>query len=105
LRRLAAAGGPWCSQNRAEPEIRPAKFALRGIEVAPCTIPLMFMLDAGRSSHDLGQLSQRYFDHATIDLNDIAGSETTLPSTGRSRRPNMLPSKSTDADRGGARRA
>jgi DNA polymerase-1 len=51
-------------------------FALRRIEVAPCddTMLMSYVLDAGRSSHDLGQLSQRYFDHATIDLNAIAGS-------------------------------
>jgi DNA polymerase-1 len=51
-------------------------FALRGIEVAPYDdIMLMsYVLDAGRSDHALAALSQRYFDHATIDYNQLTGS-------------------------------
>jgi DNA polymerase-1 len=51
-------------------------FALRRIEVAPCddTMLMSYVLDAGRSSHDFAQLSQRHFDHATIDLNAMTGS-------------------------------
>jgi DNA polymerase-1 len=51
-------------------------FALRGIEVAPCddVMLMSYVLDAGRSGHDLGPLSQRYFDHARIDVNEVTGS-------------------------------
>src|SRR5262249_24214400 len=50
--------------------------ALRRIVMTPCddTMLMSYVLDAGRSSHDLGQLSQRHFEHATIDLNAITGS-------------------------------
>jgi DNA polymerase-1 len=49
--------------------------ALRGIELAPTddTLLLSYVLDAGRHGHDLAALAQRYFDHATIDLNAITG--------------------------------
>jgi DNA polymerase-1 len=51
-------------------------FALRRIAIAPCDDAMLmsYVLDAGRSSHDLGHLAQRHFDHATIDLNAITGS-------------------------------
>jgi DNA polymerase-1 len=51
-------------------------FALRGIEVAPSddVMLMSYVLDAGRSGHDLGPLSQRYFDHARIDVNEVTGS-------------------------------
>ena len=47
-------------------------FALRGIEIAPYddTMLMSYVLDAGRSGHGLDALSQRYFDHATIDFNE-----------------------------------
>jgi DNA polymerase I len=50
-------------------------FALRGIELAPTddTLLLSYVLDAGRHGHDLAALAQRYFDHATIDLNALTG--------------------------------
>jgi DNA polymerase I len=49
--------------------------ALRGIDVRPCddTMLMSYVLDAGRFGHDLAPLSQRYFDHATIDLNEVTG--------------------------------
>jgi DNA polymerase-1 len=49
--------------------------ALRGIEVRPCddTMLMSYVLDAGRFGHDLAPLSERYFDHATIDLNEVTG--------------------------------
>ena len=51
-------------------------FALRGVELAPHddTMLISYVLDAGRASHDLGPLAQRYFDHAMIDLNELTGS-------------------------------
>jgi DNA polymerase I len=51
-------------------------FALRGVDVAPFddTMLMSYVLDAGRSSRELGPLAQRYFDHATIDLGEITGS-------------------------------
>jgi DNA polymerase-1 len=51
-------------------------FALRNIELAPCddTMLISYVLDAGRSNHGIEQLAQRYFDHATIDANEIMGS-------------------------------
>jgi DNA polymerase-1 len=49
--------------------------ALRGIEVSPCddTMLMSYVLDAGRFGHDLAPLSERYFDHATVALNEITG--------------------------------
>jgi DNA polymerase-1 len=51
-------------------------FALRGIDVAPYddTMLISYVLDAGRSDHDLAALSQRYFDHASIDVDQMTGS-------------------------------
>jgi DNA polymerase-1 len=51
-------------------------FALRGIEIAPYddTMLMSYVVDAGRSGHGLNALSQRYFDHQTIDLNELTGS-------------------------------
>ena len=51
-------------------------FALRNIELAPCddTMLISYVLDAGRSNHGIEQLAQRYFDHVTIDANEIMGS-------------------------------
>jgi DNA polymerase-1 len=51
-------------------------FALRGIEIAPYddTMLMSYVVDAGRSGHGLDALSQRYFDHQTIDLNELTGS-------------------------------
>ena len=50
-------------------------FALRGIALAPYddTMLMSYVLDAGRSDHGLDPLSQRYFDHKTIDFNQVAG--------------------------------
>ncbi len=55
-------------------------FALRGIALAPCddTMLMSYVLDAGRSDHGLEPLSKRYFDHTTIDYNQVTG-------TGRSK--------------------
>src|SRR5262249_56071631 len=51
-------------------------FALRGIEVAPYddVMLMSYVLDAGRGGHALPALSQRYFDHATIDYSQLTGS-------------------------------
>jgi DNA polymerase I len=51
-------------------------FALRGIEVAAWddVMLLSYVLDAGRSGHDLETLSRRYLDHAAIDWNTLTGS-------------------------------
>jgi DNA polymerase-1 len=51
-------------------------FALRGIEIAPYddTMLMSYVVDAGRSGHGLDALSQRYFDHQTIDYNELTGS-------------------------------
>jgi DNA polymerase-1 len=50
-------------------------FALRGIDAGPYddTMLLSYALDAGRQTHSLEALSDRYFDHKTIDPNEIAG--------------------------------
>jgi DNA polymerase-1 len=50
--------------------------ALRGIAVAPCddVMLMSYVLDAGRGGHDLGPLSERYFDHAKVDVNAVTGS-------------------------------
>ncbi|MEA2947149.1 MAG: polymerase, partial [Alphaproteobacteria bacterium] len=50
--------------------------ALRGIAVAPCddVMLMSYVLDAGRGGHDLGPLSERYFDHTQVDLNEVTGS-------------------------------
>src|SRR5215475_4279517 len=51
-------------------------FALRGIEVAPTDDAMLisYVLDAGRSGHELAQLAPRYLDHTTIDLDELTGS-------------------------------
>jgi DNA polymerase I len=51
-------------------------FALRGIELKPYddTMLMSYVLDAGRSDHGLDPLSKRYFDHTTIDYNEVTGS-------------------------------
>jgi DNA polymerase I len=48
-------------------------FALRGIEVAPYddTMLMSYVVDAGRSDHGLDPLARRYFDHETIDFNEV----------------------------------
>jgi DNA polymerase I len=51
-------------------------FALRGIDVAPSddTMLISYVLDAGRSGHELAQLAPRYLDHTTIDIDELTGS-------------------------------
>src|SRR5262245_56264943 len=51
-------------------------FALRGIDLAPYddVMLMSYVLDAGRGSHALTTLSQRYLDHAAIDYNQLTGS-------------------------------
>ncbi|MGA7490110.1 MAG: DNA polymerase, partial [Xanthobacteraceae bacterium] len=51
-------------------------FALRGIELAPFddTMLMSYVLDAGRSNHAIEALSNRYFDHATVDFGELTGS-------------------------------
>jgi DNA polymerase-1 len=48
-------------------------FAVRGIEMASYddTMLMSYVVDAGRSDHGLDPLSQRYFDHQTIDFNEV----------------------------------
>jgi DNA polymerase-1 len=48
-------------------------FALRGIEIAPYddTMLMSYVVDAGRSDHGLDPLARRYFDHQTIDFNEV----------------------------------
>jgi DNA polymerase-1 len=48
-------------------------FALRGIEIAPYddTMLMSYAADAGRSDHGLDPLARRYFDHQTIDFNEV----------------------------------
>jgi DNA polymerase-1 len=50
--------------------------ALRGVAVAPYddTLLMSYVLDAGRSEHSIEALSKRYFDHTTVDYNEITGS-------------------------------
>ncbi|MCC6775329.1 MAG: DNA polymerase I [Hyphomicrobiales bacterium] len=49
--------------------------ALRGIALAPLddTMLLSYVLDAGRSTHELAPLAQRYLGHSTIDLDSLTG--------------------------------
>jgi len=51
-------------------------FAVRGIDIASYddTMLISYVLDAGRSDHGLDPLSKRYFDHTTIDYNEVTGS-------------------------------
>jgi DNA polymerase I len=48
-------------------------FAQRGIEIASYddTVLMSYVVDAGRAGHGLDALSARYFNHQTIDLNEI----------------------------------
>jgi DNA polymerase-1 len=48
-------------------------FAVRGIEIASYddTMLMSYVLDAGRSDHGLDPLARRYFDHQTIDFNEV----------------------------------
>ena len=48
-------------------------FAVRGIEIAPYddTMLMSYVVDAGRSDHGLDPLARRYFDHTTIDYNEV----------------------------------
>ncbi|HXW42840.1 MAG TPA: DNA polymerase I, partial [Xanthobacteraceae bacterium] len=48
-------------------------FAVRGIEIAAYddTMLMSYCLDAGRSDHGLDPLARRYFDHETIDFNEV----------------------------------
>jgi DNA polymerase I len=48
-------------------------FGLRGVELGPYddTMLMSYVLDAGRSDHGLDPLSNRYFDHTTIDYNEV----------------------------------
>src|SRR5262245_53930026 len=50
--------------------------ALRGIELAPYddTMLMSYVVDAGRANHGLEALSNRYFDHATVDFGELTGS-------------------------------
>jgi DNA polymerase-1 len=48
-------------------------FAVRGIEIESYddTMLMSYVIDAGRSDHGLDPLAQRYFDHQTIDFNEV----------------------------------
>jgi len=48
-------------------------FAVRGIEITPYddTMLMSYVVDAGRSDHGLDPLARRYFDHQTIDFNEV----------------------------------
>jgi DNA polymerase-1 len=48
-------------------------FALRGIEIVSYddTMLMSYVVDAGRAGHGLSDLSGRYFNHQTIDFNEI----------------------------------
>ena len=48
-------------------------FAVRGIEIASYddTLLMSYVVDAGRSDHGLDPLAQRYFNHRTIDFNEV----------------------------------
>jgi DNA polymerase-1 len=48
-------------------------FALRDIEIAPYddTMLMSYVVDAGRSDHGLDPLASRYFNHQTIDFNEV----------------------------------
>src|SRR5262245_55568572 len=51
-------------------------FALRSVALAPHddTMLMSYVVDAGRYSHDIGPLANRYFDYAAIDPNEMTGS-------------------------------
>jgi DNA polymerase-1 len=48
-------------------------FAVRGIEIGSYddTLLMSYVVDAGRSDHGLDPLAQRYFNHRTIDFNEV----------------------------------
>ncbi len=48
-------------------------FAVRGIEVSSYddTMLMSYVVDAGKSDHGLDPLAQRYFNHPTIDFNEV----------------------------------
>ena len=48
-------------------------FAVRGIEIASYddTMLMSYVVDAGRSDHGLDPLARRYFDHQTIDFDEV----------------------------------
>jgi DNA polymerase-1 len=48
-------------------------FSLRGIEIESYddTMLMSYVVDAGRSDHGLDPLSKRYFEHTTIDFNEV----------------------------------
>jgi DNA polymerase I len=48
-------------------------FAVRGIEIESYddTLLMSYVVDAGRSDHGLDPLAQRYFNHQTIDFNEV----------------------------------
>jgi DNA polymerase I len=48
-------------------------FAVRGIEIASYddTMLMSYVVDAGRSDHGLDPLARRYFDHQTVDFNEV----------------------------------
>src|SRR5580700_9412157 len=51
-------------------------FAVRGVEIASYddTMLMSYVVDAGRSDHGLDPLARRYFDHETIDFNEVTKS-------------------------------
>jgi DNA polymerase-1 len=51
-------------------------FALRGITLTSVddTMLMSYVVDAGRSDHGLDPLAKRYFEHTTIDYNQVTGS-------------------------------
>src|SRR5262249_874185 len=48
-------------------------FALPGVTMTPYdhTMLMSYVADAGRSDHGLDPLARRYFDHETIDFNEV----------------------------------
>ena len=48
-------------------------FAVRGIEIEfyDDTLLMSYVVDAGRSDHGLDPLAQRYFNHQTVDFNEV----------------------------------
>jgi DNA polymerase-1 len=51
-------------------------FARRGIALAPYddTMLMSYVLDAGRADHGIEALAKRFFEHTTIDFNELTGS-------------------------------
>jgi DNA polymerase I len=54
-------------------------FAVRGVEIASYddTLLMSYVVDAGRSDHGLDPLAQRYFNHRTIDFNEVTKASKT----------------------------